>query len=119
MPTPKASDLFGDAGNAAEVATRFEEYKSELNKSLGSPRPVPGAPGFEQPRETGVASLEKALGSADVSKALSPELVDSVRNALAEANVAKAGSGWTAGTGSDGNPVAGGLVAFDLEAPRV
>lgn len=112
MPTPKASDLFGDSNNPVEIATRFENYKAELNKSLAAPRPAPGQPGFEQPRESGVESLNKALGSADVSKALSPELVDSVRNALAQAEVGKAGSEWTTG-----NPVGTGLVAFDLEAP--
>jgi hypothetical protein len=73
---------------------------------------VPGAPGFEQPQQSGVSSLQKALGSADVTKALSPELVDSVRNALAQSEIGKAGSEWTTA-----NPVPTGLVAFDLEAP--
>lgn len=116
MPTPKVSDLFGDSSNPAEIATRFENYKEELNKSLAAPRPAPGQPGFDQPRESGVESLSKALGSADVSKALSPELVDSVRNALAQSDIGKE---WQAGTGANGIPVPGGLVAFDLEAPRV
>jgi hypothetical protein len=56
-----------------------------------------------------MATLQKALGSADVAKALSPELVDSVRNALAQSDVNK---DW-----SNTSPVPTGLVAFDLEAP--
>jgi hypothetical protein len=116
MPLPKPGDLFGDAKSPVEIADRFESYKAELNKSLSSPRPAPGPGSFggaQQPQSE-IASLQKALGSADVAKALSPELVDSVRNALAQSDVGKE---WTAGTGSNGVPVPGGLVAFDLEAP--
>lgn len=112
---PSASHMFGDAESPLEVADRFETYKSELNKSMSVPRPVPGTTAYQS--QGNVDSLEKALGSDEISKALSPELVTSVRNALAQANIGKAGSEWTVGTGSNGNPVAGGLVAFDLEAP--
>lgn len=108
---PSASEMFSDAGSPIEVAERFEAYKETLNKTMSAPRPVPGGPGYEQ--QTNAANLEKALGSVEIAKALSPELVDSVRNALTEANLTKAGaSEWTTS-----NPVSSGLVAFDLEAP--
>jgi hypothetical protein len=109
---PKVAEMFGDQDSPREIAERFEHYKSELNKSLSAPRPLPNGPGSAELNE--VESLEKALGSNVISKALAPELVDSVRNALAESQIGKE---WTAGTGSNGNPVPGGLAAFDLEAP--
>lgn len=108
---PSASEMFSDSVDAVEVADRFEHYKEALNKALGSPVPAPGAPSWDQQQHGGVA-LEKALGTPEVTKALSPELVNSVRNALAEANMGKASSGWTTG-----NPLTAGLVAYDLEAP--
>lgn len=105
--------MFSDSTNPVEVADRFEHYKAELSKSFSAPKPVPGAPGWDEQTHGG-AALEKALNTPEVSKALSPDLVSSVRNALAESGIGKE---WTVGTGSNGNPVAGGLVAFDLEAP--
>lgn len=108
---PSASEMFSDSTSPVEVADRFEHYKEELNKSLSSPVPAPGAPSWDQQQHGGVA-LEKALGTPEVTKALSADLVSSVRNALAEANIGKAGAGWTTG-----NPVSSGLVAIDLEAP--
>jgi hypothetical protein len=109
---PKVADMFSDSASPVEAAERFDSYKSELVKSLATPRSLPGAPDFEQQSNADV--LAKALGSAEISKALSPELVSSVRNSLAEAGIGKE---WTLGTGANGNPVASGLVAFDLEAP--
>lgn len=111
---PSASEMFSDSASPVEVADRFEHYKDELTKSLGAPKPVPGSPGFSE-QENGAVALEKALGNPDVAKALSPELVESVRSALAPS----IGKEWTAGTGANGSPVSSGLVAFDLEAPRV
>lgn len=104
---PSVSHMFGDSDSPLETAERFETYKSELNKSMSIPRPVPGTLGYQQ--QGNVSQLEKALGTPEVSKALSPDLVSSVRNALAEASIGKE---WTTG-----NPVGTGLVAFDLEAP--
>lgn len=110
---PSVSHMFGDSDSPLETAERFETYKSALNDSMSMPRPVPGTLGYQQ--QGNVDSLEKALGSEQISKALSPELVSSVRNALAEANLGKE---WLAGNGSSGgSPVGTGLVAFDLEAP--
>lgn len=104
---PSVSHMFGDSDSPLETAERFETYKSELNKSMSVPHPVPGTLAHQQ--QGNVAQLEKALGTPEVSKALSPDLVSSVRNALAEAGIGKE---WTTG-----NPVGTGLVAFDLEAP--
>ncbi len=109
MALPRSADMFGDVSTPVEVFERFESYKAELNKSLGNPQPAPGAPEMAGQQQSDVALLQKALGSADVSKALSPELVDSVRNALAQTDI---GKDWT-----NSNPVSTGLVAYDLEAP--
>lgn len=111
MP-PKASEMFGDATTPLEVAERFEGYKEELRKAFSAPRGVPGGPSFEPRSEA--ENFAKSLSNPEVSKALSPELIDSVRNSLAEAQIGKE---WTLGTGSNGNPIGTGLVAFDLEAP--
>lgn len=109
---PSPTQMFGDCTSPMELVERFESYKYELTKSLSSPVPLPGGPGFD---ETNTASaFQSALSSPEISKALSPELVSSVRNALAESALGKE---WTAGTGSNANPVPQGLVAFDLEAP--
>jgi hypothetical protein len=111
---PRPADMFGDATSSVEIAERFESYKDELGKSFGDPRPVPGSPQMEGAGR-GLASLQKSLGSAEVTKALSPELLESVRGALAQSDLNK---DWLAGNGTTGgSPVATGLVAFDLEAP--
>jgi hypothetical protein len=113
---PKVADMFSDSTSPVEAAERFDSYKSELAKSLATPRALPSAPQFEQ--QSNADALEKALGSIEISKALSPELVSSVRNSLAEAGLSKAGSEWKLGDGvTTGNPVGSGLVAFDLESP--
>lgn len=109
---PSAKAMFSDAETPLEVAERYESFNAELGKALSIPKPHPRQSAFAEQSE--VARLEKALGSAQISKALSPDLVDSVRNALAQSDIGKE---WTVGTGSNGNPVPSGLVAFDLEAP--
>jgi hypothetical protein len=111
MPIPKAADLFGDASSPVEMAERFEAYKDALNKSARNPR----SPGVMNQTLSDVGQLQKVLGSDEVSKALSPELLASVRNSLADADIGKdilAGSGGALGG-------TGGLNAYDLEAPRV
>jgi hypothetical protein len=107
LEAPRAAEMFSDASGPAEIAERMEFFKGALNKSLSNPQPVP-QPGMVQEDSPAVA-LEKALGDANVAKALSPELVDSVRTALASGEVNK---DWTTS-----NPLSSGLVAFDLEAP--
>jgi hypothetical protein len=110
--------MFGDAERPLEIAERFEAYKAELNKSAGNPLPTPCVPTMSGPVNP-LIELQKSLGSAAVQKALSPELLESVKQGLAGSDVMKdiyagtnsglAGAGALAGTG--------GLQAFDLEAP--
>lgn len=118
MVLPKTGDMFDDAESSLQIAERFEAYKAELNKSAGSPVSPPGVPTMSGPVNP-LLELQKSLGNAEVAKALSPELLESVRNSLAGSDVMKdiyagtnsglAGAGQLAGTG--------GLQAFDLEAP--
>lgn len=108
---PNASAMFGDSNDPMEIAERFEAFKAAVNNSTANPRPVPGTRDFHE--RSDAEALQKALGSAELSKALSPELLDSVRTALTQAQLNKAGAAeWTVS-----NPVPAGLAAFDLEAP--
>jgi hypothetical protein len=115
---PKTGDMFGDAENPLEIAERFEAYKAGLTKSAKNPVPPPGVPtmgGEVSP----LYALQKALGSDEVTKSLSPELLESVRTSLANSELGKdiyagtntgyAGASQLAGTG--------GLQAYDLEQP--
>jgi hypothetical protein len=108
MPQPRTADLFGDAASPVEMVERFEEYKEALNKSARNP--VAPAGGGQAAPESESAQLQKALGSDLLSKALSPELLASVRESLAQTDLGK--DLLVAGPGSTG-----GLVAYDLEAP--
>lgn len=112
MPIPKAADLFGDAASPVEMAGRFEQYKEALNKSAANPMSTgpDGAPASE------AAELQKALGSDLLSKALSPELLASVRESLAQADLGKDINGILSGSGGSLGGT-GGLNAYDLEAP--
>lgn len=106
MPIPKAADLFGDASSPVEMAERFEQYKEALNKSAAHPtRPGPLGQAANE-----AADIQKALGSETLTKALSPELLASVRESLAQTDLGK--DLLVAGPGSTG-----GLVQYDLEAP--
>lgn len=115
---PKTGDMFGDAEGPLEIAERFETYKDSLNKSAQHPLPTPGVPTIDGPVNP-LMELQKALGTDIVQKALSTELLESVRQGLAGADVMKdiyagtnsglAGAGQLAGTG--------GLQAYDLEQP--
>lgn len=112
MVLPKIGDMFDDAENSLQIAERFESYKAELNKSANNPMPTPGVPTMDGPTNP-LFDLQKSLGNAAVQKALSPELLESVRNSLAGADVQKdilVGSGGQLGG-------TGGLNAYDLEAP--
>lgn len=114
MVMPKIADMFGDAESSVEIAERFEGYKAGLNKSAQNPMPPPGVPTVDGPVNP-VVQLQKSLGSPEMLKALSPELLESVRNSLAEADVVKdinVGSGGALGG-------TGGLNAYDLEAPKL
>uniref|UniRef100_UPI003F498A09 hypothetical protein n=1 Tax=Pseudonocardia sp. CA-138482 TaxID=3240023 RepID=UPI003F498A09 len=101
--------MFGDASTPVEIAERFESYKEALNKSFDAPVPAPGAPSMSGPVSP-VVAMQAQLASAEVTKALSPEVLESVRTQLAQSDVVKDLN--VAGPGSTG-----GLVAYDLEAP--
>lgn len=112
MPLPKPSDMFGDATTPVEIAERFEAYKAELSKSAQNPMPAPGQPSVDVP-DNPLLALQKSLGSDEVGKALSPELLESVRSQLSNPDIQKdllAGTGGALGG-------TGGLQAYDLEAP--
>lgn len=110
MPIPKASDLFGDAATPVELAEKMERFKESLNKSVENPV-APGMSGVAANQAVNpLMELQKSLGSAQVTKALSPELLDSIRTSLASPDIQK--ELLVAGPGSTG-----GLVAYDLEAP--
>lgn len=96
MPLPTAADMFGDATDPVEIAGRFEDFKAALNKSVAAPMPGPGA-------------AADPIGEV-LTKSLSPELLASVRESLATADVGK--DLLFAGPGSTG-----GLRQYDLEAP--
>lgn len=113
MPIPKVADMFGDAESSVEIAERFEAYKTGLNKSAENPLPTPGVPTLEGAAVNPIVELQKSLGTDIVQKALSPELLESVRTSLAGTDVQKdilVGSGGALGG-------TGGLQAYDLEAP--
>jgi hypothetical protein len=122
MPIPKTGDMFNDAGSSLEIAERFEAYKASLTKSAQNPLPTPGVPTLDGQATNPLLELQKSLGSDIVQKALSPELLESVRNSLAGTDVAKdiyAGGASTPGYSGAANALAGtgGLQAYDLEAP--
>jgi hypothetical protein len=98
--------MFGDAESPVEIAGRFEAYKEALNKAASNPM----TPGPDGTPVNEVSQLRQALGSDELAKALSPELLASVRESLAQADLGK--DLLVAGPGSSG-----GLVAYDLEAP--
>jgi hypothetical protein len=113
MVLPKAADMFGDAESPLEIANRFEAYKDGLNKSAQNPMPTPGVPTMDSGPVSPLFEFQKSLGNADVQKALSPELLESVRQGLAGTDIGKdllVGSGGQLGG-------TGGLNAYDLEAP--
>ena len=109
MPLPAAADMFGDTTSPAEIATRFEAFKDALNKSAANPTSAGPSAG----PVSDVAQIQNALGSAELSKSLSPETIESIRTQLAQVDIQKdllAGTnGQLGGTG--------GLQAYDLEAP--
>jgi hypothetical protein len=99
--------MFG-TDDPVRVATLFDDYKETLEKSLDTPKPW-GYGGPIEQAPSGFDLLQKGLASADVSKAISPETIEAVRNQLANTDINK--------DLALASPLATGLVAFDLEAP--
>jgi hypothetical protein len=113
---PKTGDMFGDAENPLEIAERFESYKASLTKSAQNPLPTPGIPTLDGQASNPMLDLQKSLGSDIVQKALSPELLESVRNSLMDSQIVKDSQGILVGSGGSLGGT-GGLNAYDLEAP--
>jgi len=107
----KPREAFG-VTDPVEIATRFDDFKDTLTKSLE--RPIPCGPdgrpmvGYDAP-QSGMSMFQQGLDNPDISKALSPETVESVRNQLAQSDIGK--------DLSLTSPISSGLVAFDLDAP--
>lgn len=100
--TPRPQDMFCDAETPVELATRYDEFHMALNKSLSTPCAPPGSPRAAMARE-----LDENRDF--LAKSVSASTIDSVRNALAQADIGK--------DISTTSPLGTGLVAFDLEAP--
>lgn len=110
MYRPAPRDLFS-TNDPVQITDKYEEFKDELNKSWDSPKQwTPGGPQMGA-QESGTQLLEKALGSADVMKSVSAETVESIRTQLAQADLAK--------DLTLTSPLSTGLVAYDLEAPKL
>lgn len=111
---PKPSELFSDATSGADVASRFEQYKSALAdthaKSASGDLVFAPQEGIKHKPDMvkiaeRVANLEKGL-SADAAASMSGEL------AALKGSLADMGKDWSLTF-----PNSAGLVPFDLEAP--
>jgi hypothetical protein len=101
-PQPKASDMFVDATSPLELAERHTAFTDSLAKALAIP-----TRGAGDPRATLAAGIDSQRDY--LSKSLSPQTIDSVRNALNDIQLQK---DWTTTS-----PLSSGLVQYDLEAP--
>ena len=114
-------EMFSDAEDSVERTARFERYKAELSKAIAAPVPVrqeqdsSGTPVFrkvEAAPESPTAQFQKAIASGDLQKSgVSAELVASVQEQLARADLAKTSPTSDMTIGSPTN-----LYAYDLEA---
>jgi hypothetical protein len=105
LTPPKAADLFSDA-SPKEAAERFEEYSSELSKSLSNASHVPG----QAPQADPLATLE-ALAA---NKSLTGDAMNGLNTALAAQRVAMQDIQKEITLTS---PLSTSFAAFDLEAP--
>jgi hypothetical protein len=105
LTPPKAADLFSDA-TPKEAAERFEEYSSELSKSLSNASHVPG----QAPQADPMATLE-ALAA---NKSLTGDAMNGLNTALAAQRVAMQDIQKEITLTS---PLSTSFAAFDLEAP--
>lgn len=112
---PSATEMFSDATNKAEVATRFEAYKESLNKSAATAKGNTFVPqqgiikGGGNASATAIAerveTLTKSM-SADALASVQTEL-DALKTLVGDIN-----KEWSITT-----PLNTGLVPYDLEAP--
>jgi hypothetical protein len=105
LTPPKAADLFSDA-TPKEAAERFEEYSSELSKSLSNASHVPG----QAPQADPISTLE-ALAA---NKSLSGDAMNGLNTALAAQRMAMQDIQKEITLTS---PLSTSFAAFDLEAP--
>lgn len=112
-------DMFGhgdprETPDSVEITRKFEKYKSELSKSLNSPVAVEYGETNKVIRKcapSAAQQLQTMLSSGDLVKTgYSAELVESVRNQLASADLAKTSPTFDWQIGSPAN-----LYAYDLE----
>ena len=105
LTPPKASDLFGDA-KPAELAERFDEFQSELNKSFSAPAGTPG----QAPVASPIEQMEALVSNKSLSHEVSAQLANALaaqRGAMGDIN-----KEITLQT-----PLSSSFAAFDLEAP--
>jgi hypothetical protein len=105
LTPPKAADLFSDA-TPKEAAERFEEYSSELSKSLSRASHTPG----QAPQADPISTLE-ALAA---NKSLSGDAMTGLNTALAAQRMAMQDIQKEITLTS---PLSTSFAAFDLEAP--
>jgi hypothetical protein len=105
LTPPKAADLFSDA-SPREAAERFEEYSSELSKSLSNASHVPG----QAPQADAITTLE-ALAA---NKSLTGDAMNGLNTALAAQRMAMQDIQKEITLTS---PLSTSFAAFDLEAP--
>lgn len=105
LTPPKVADLFSDA-TPKEAAERFEEFSSELTKSLSHASHVPG----QAPQADPLAALE-ALAA---NKSLTGDAAAGLNTALAAQRMAMQDIQKEITTTS---PLSTSFAAFDLEAP--
>jgi hypothetical protein len=105
LTPPKAADLFSDA-TPKEAAERFEEYSSELSKSLSRASHTPG----QAPTADPISTLE-ALAA---NKSLTGDAMNGLNTALAAQRMAMQDIQKEITLTS---PLSTSFAAFDLEAP--
>ena len=105
LTPPKAADLFSDA-TPKEAAERFEEYSSELSKSLSRASHTPG----QAPQADPISTLE-ALAA---NKSLTGDAMNGLNTALAAQRMAMQDIQKEITLTS---PLSTSFAAFDLEAP--
>jgi hypothetical protein len=105
LTPPKAADLFSDA-TPKEAAERFEEYSSELSKSLARASHTPG----QAPTADPISTLE-ALAA---NKSLTGDAMNGLNTALAAQRMAMQDIQKEITLTS---PLSTSFAAFDLEAP--
>ena len=105
LNAPKVADLFSDA-TPKEAAERFEEFSSELSKSLSHATTVPG----QAPAADPLTAMEALVSN----KSLSAEASAGLNTALAAQRMAMQDIQKEITTTS---PLSTSFAAFDLEAP--